>query len=283
MAYTKASVRLLAIAVRTSYSPAMPDLSRLLIAALLTCLSAFAHGEKLRIVTEPWAPYVYEENGQAKGIDYDVTVEVFKRLGVEVDWQFLPWKRCLAMIDQGQADGILDIFYTEQRANQLYYPSEPLSDVEFVLFYANARPHSVNTLEDLRGLTVGTSPGYSYAAAFSDSPLFTREPAPTHEANFGKLQRGRIDLLITDRRVGRFLSKHLGLGQQISELPLVVSRQEQYLAMRRDTGMDVLAQRFAAELQRFKNEPAYAALNARYSSASENFPTTVEQQEHSRP
>ena len=259
----------------------MPDFTRLLTALFLTCLSAFAHGEKLRIVTEPWAPYVYLEDGQAKGIDYEVTAEVFKRLGVEVEWQFLPWKRCLAMIEQGLADGVLDIFQTEQRDSQLFYPSEPLSDVEFTLFYANDRPHKVKRLEDLRGLTVGTSPGYSYGAAFIDSPLFTREPAPTHEANFGKLQRGRIDLLITDRWVGRYLVRNLGLEQQISELPLVISRQSQYLAVRRNVGMDLLAQRFAAELRRFKREPAYAELHARYASAGENFQPAVEQQERS--
>jgi len=269
--------------VRTSYSPDMPDFTRLLTTLLLTCLSAFAHGEKLRIVTEPWAPYVYLENGQAKGIDYDVTVEVFKRLGVEVEWQFLPWKRCLAMIDQGLADGILDIFQTEQRGTQLFYPNEPLSNVEFVLFYANARPHSINRLQDLRGLTVGTSPGYAYASAFSESPLFTREPAPTHEANFGKLQRGRIDLLITDRRVGRHLRKDLGLDREISELPLVVSTQSQYLAVRRNAGMQELMQRFAIELRSFKQEPAFTALNARYAGIPENFPATVEQQERSTP
>ncbi|MCW2268532.1 putative amino-acid-binding protein YxeM precursor [compost metagenome] len=261
----------------------MPDFARLLTALLLTCLSALAHGEKLRIVTEPWAPYVYLENGQAKGIDYEVTAEVFKRLGVEVEWQFLPWKRCLAMVEQGLADGVLDIFQTEQRDSQLYYPSEPLSDVEFVLFYANARPHAIKSLEDLRGLTVGTSPGYTYASAFSESPLFTREPAPTHEANFGKLQRGRIDLLITDRRVGRYMINNMGLKQEISELPLVVSRQSQYLAVRRNVGMDLLVQRFAAELRRFKREPAYAALNARYAGAGDGFRTAVEQQEHSTP
>ncbi|WP_442110348.1 substrate-binding periplasmic protein [Pseudomonas sp. NUPR-001] len=261
----------------------MPDFSRLIAALLLTCLSALAHGEKLRIVTEPWAPYVYLEDGQARGFDYEVTVEVFKRLGVELDWQFLPWKRCLAMVDQGLADGILDIFQTEERRKLLFYPNEPLSDVEFVLFYANARPHNVSSLNDLRGLTVGTSPGYAYASVFSESTLFRREPAPTHEANFGKLQRGRIDLLITDRRVGRYLSKNLGLDQQVSELPLVVSRQSQYLAVRRSAGMDVLMQRFAVELRRFKSEPAYAALNARYAGVGDNFRTTVEQQERSTP
>ncbi|NBA96645.1 ABC transporter substrate-binding protein [Pseudomonas sp. R5(2019)] len=242
----------------------MPVLFRFLTALLFVCLSATAQAEKLRIVTEPWAPYVYLEDGKPKGIDYEVTALVFERLGIEVEWQFLPWRRCLAMLETGQADGVLDIFRTAQREDQLYYPSEPLSDVEFALFQANDRPHRVDRLEDLRGLTVGTSPGYTYSQAFRESTLFKREPAPTHEANFGKLERGRIDLLITDRRVGRLAIKTLGLEGRISELPIVMSREKQYLAVRRNVGMDLLAQRFAAELKRFKREPAYATLNARY-------------------
>src|SRR3546814_366869 len=137
----------------------------------------------------PWAPYVYEENGQVRRLDYETTAIVFKRLGIDVQWQLLPWKRCLAMLEQGLADGALDIFHSNERDAMLLYPSEPLSDVEFVMFYANARPHPFRTLDDLGGLTVGTSPGYLYSQAFSESPLFKRETAPTHEANFGKLQQ----------------------------------------------------------------------------------------------
>ncbi len=185
----------------------MPVILKLLTAALFTCLSLAAYGEKLRIVTEPWAPYVYDEQGVMHGLDYEATVIVFQRLGVEVQWQFLPWKRCLAMLEQGQADGALDIFHSHDRDALLLYPSEPLSEVEFVLFYANARPHLARRLDDLQGLSVGTSPGYLYGAPFSDSTLFKREPAPSHEANFGKLLLGRIDLVITDRRVGQHVIK----------------------------------------------------------------------------
>ena len=162
------------------------------------------------------------------------------------------------------ADGALDIFHSNERDATLLYPSEPLSDVEFVMFYANARPHPFRTLDDLSGLTVGTSPGYLYSQAFSESPGFRREAAPTHEANFGKLQLGRIDLLITDRRVGRHVLEQMQLGDQVTENPMVVSRQSQYLAVRRNAGMDLLVQRFGAELKRFKREPAYAELSARY-------------------
>ncbi|MBT2340152.1 transporter substrate-binding domain-containing protein [Pseudomonas fluorescens] len=242
----------------------MPVIVQFLTAFLLLCLSVAARAEKLRIVTEPWAPYVYEENGKVVGLDYETTAIVFKRLGIDVEWQLLPWKRCLAMLEQGLADGALDIFHSDGRDATLLYPSEPLSDVEFVMFYANARPHPFRTFDDLKGLTVGTSPGYLYSQAFSESSLFERETAPTHEANFGKLQLGRIDLLITDRRVGRYVLKQMRLGDQITENPTVVSRQSQYLAVRRNAGMDLLVQRFGAELKRFKREPAYAELSARY-------------------
>ena len=267
----------------------MPLISQFMTVLLFTCLSFAARGEKLRIVTEPWAPYVYEENGKALGLDYETTAIVFNRLGIEVDWQFLPWKRCLSMLETGQADGALDIFHSDERDATLLYPAEPLSEVEFVMFYANARPHPFRTLEDLKGLTIGTSPGYLYSKDFSESPLFTREPAPTHEANFGKLVRGRIDLLITDRRVGQHLLDQLSIRSKITENPTVISHQSQYLAVRKNAGMDLLVQRFGAELKRFKREPAYAELSARYGAgpvAAINVTTatatpakTVEQQE----
>ena len=265
----------------------MPVILKLLTAVLFACLSFTAYGEKLRVVTEPWAPYVYDDNGSMRGLDYETTMIVFQRLGVEVEWQFLPWKRCLAMLDQGHADGALDIFHSHERDALLLYPSEPLSAVEFVLFYANDRPHPAQTLDGLRGLTVGTSPGYLYGEAFSESSLFDREPAPSHEANFGKLSLGRIDLVITDRRVGQHVIKAMGLEGKVSQAPLVVSRQPQFLAVRRGAGMDLLVQRFAAELKRFKQEPAYATLSAKYGRMHEQtapIPApehAVEQQESS--
>ena len=93
----------------------MPAITRLFWILLLACLSPLAQAERLRLVSDDWAPYVYQQNGQPRGIDYEVTTQVFKRLGVEVEWQFLPWKRCLAMIEQGLADGIVDIFQIDAR------------------------------------------------------------------------------------------------------------------------------------------------------------------------
>ena len=259
----------------------MSAITRLLCILLLACLSPMALGERLRLVSDDWAPYIYQDGGQPKGIDYEVSREVFKRLGVEVEWEFMPWKRCLAMIEQGLADGVMDIFKVDARTAYMVYPIEPMSDAEFVLYQASRRRHAIHQLSDLDGLTVGTSPGYAYGPEFLEATGFKRESAPSHEANFGKLVLGRIDLLITDRLVGRYLRRQLGLEQQVEELPLVVSRQPQYLGLARKPGREQLAQAFADELRRFKQEPAFVAIIERYIGDTRHLPHAVEQQESS--
>src|SRR5690606_8420098 len=157
----------------------MPLFQRQILVALLCTLALAARAEPLRIVTEAWAPYVYEENGRPAGLDYEITAEVLRRLGVEAQLQFMPWKRCLLAMEQGQADGILDVFHNAEREPAMVYVAEPLSEVEFVLFYARKRPYAYHSLEDLRDLLIGISPGYWYNnQAFRDSRLFSREEAP---------------------------------------------------------------------------------------------------------
>lgn len=248
-----------------AYSAVMEVQRRILIITLLACLSLAARGQPLRIVSEAWAPYIYEENGELRGLDYDAARIVLQRLGVEAEWQLLPWKRCVVVLEQGQAEAILGIYRSEEREATIIFPSEPLSQIELVLFYSKTRPYPFRRLDDLQGLKVGVSSRYWYSdRAFGESELFTREPAPDHAANFGKLLRERVDLAINDRYAGRFLLERMGLGGEIDQHPRVVSRDPLYLGLRRSAGLDQLARRFASELRRFKREPAYSLLSTRY-------------------
>lgn len=243
----------------------MPPLARRLACLLCGCLAFGARAEPLRIVTEGWAPYVYENQGRPSGLDYETSAEVLRRLGVEVEWQFMPWKRCLLAFEQGHADGILDIFRLAEREASMRFIEEPLSEVEFVLFYAKSRPYPYRALKDLNELVIGTSPGYWYNdQGFRESRQFTREEAPSHEANFGKLVRQRIDLVVNDRRAGQYLAAQLGLGAQLGYNRKPVGSDRLYLALRRTPQLEALATRFADELRRFKREQAYQQLLARY-------------------
>ncbi|MNG08578.1 hypothetical protein D3C84_919470 [compost metagenome] len=134
-----------------------------------------------------------------------------------------------------------------------------------MLFFARNRPYPYRQLEDLRDLVIGTSPGYWYNdAEFRRSKLFSREEAPSHEANLGKLVRHRVDLVVNDRRAGMFLAAQLGLGQQLGYNPQALGSDRMYLALRRDPKLQALAEAFAKELRRFKLEAGYAQLQTRY-------------------
>lgn len=244
----------------------MPVFQRqILVTLLLLSMSFPAHGQVLRIVSAAWPPYIHEENGTLRGLDYEATETVLRRLGVKTEWQLLPWKRCLLALEQGQADAVLDIFHTAEREATIIFPREPMSEVEWVMFFDKARPHPFDNLADLRGLKIGTSAGYWYPnAAFRESTAFIREPAASHGANFGKLLRERVDLVINDHRAGHFLLAKMGLSQRITHYPRVISRDRLYLGIRRGAGLERLAERFSHALRHFKREPAYAALKASY-------------------
>lgn len=78
--------------------------------------------------------------------------------------------------------------------------------------------------------------------------------------------RDRVDLVINDRRAGDVLLARMGLREAVAHHPRVLSRDPLYLGLRRNAGLDELAQGFSRELRRLKRERAYAALQARYSS-----------------
>ena len=237
----------------------------ILFVVVLACLSLTAQGRTLRIVSEAWPPYIYEENGELHGLDYDTTRIVLQRMGVQTEWQMLPWKRCTLALEQGKADAILGSYRTQKNEATLLFPSEPLSRIDLVLFYAKNRPYPFRALDDLQGLRIGVSSRYWYSdRAFAESAQFVREPAPNHAANFGKLMRERVHLVVNDRHAGRFVLDSMGLNDAVAYHPQVVGRDFLYLGLRRNAGLDELAEDFARELRLLKLEPAYALLLARY-------------------
>jgi len=80
----------------------------------------------VRIVSSTWEPYEYEEDGVAKGIGVDVTVEVFKRMGYEATVTFVPFKRALDMIQSGEADMLTDVNKNEEREVYAIFIEEPI-------------------------------------------------------------------------------------------------------------------------------------------------------------
>ena len=237
------------------------------LAALLFTLSVLlpAQAQPLRVCTNEWPPYTLLEDGQVRGIDADLLTLALDKLGIPHEMTLEPWRRCLRKMKDGQLDILLDAFYNEERAQQMLFPTEPMAENAMVLFYATARPHIVNSVSELSGLRVGTEPGYAYGDVhFANGDHFTREDAPSLEANFGKLLLGRIDLVITARAVGLYTARMLGMQEAVdyNRTPLYSDRV--YAAFSRKPEVAALLPRFEAELRRLKASPDYARILQRY-------------------
>lgn len=240
-------------------------MARLFVLITLLSCTFHSHAQPLKVCTNEWPPYTLLEDGQVRGIDADLLHLVLTNLGVPYDITLEPWRRCLHKMSEGKLDILLDAFYSDERAKTMIFPSEAMAESAMVLFHARARPHVINSVEDLAGLRVGTEPGYAYSnQAFATGNHFTREDAPTLDANLGKLLLGRIDLVITDRAVGLYTAKTMGVHDAIAFSPQPLYSDRVYAAFSQRPVTAALVPRFENELKRVKRTAQYAAILRRY-------------------
>ena len=89
-------------------------------------------------------------------------------MDVEPEFYLYPWKRCLSMVMDGQADAIFPPFLTEERTEFLHFPSEPVSMTRNVIFAPMESEIKIDQLDDLKNLIVGINKSYSYGPKFDE-------------------------------------------------------------------------------------------------------------------
>lgn len=172
--------------------------------------------EELELLTESWPPYVETDDDGARGLTVDILEEALEPLGIDLVVREVPWKRALAMVERGDADGIFPLNRNQERETFLRFPENPLAFSEGVLFHSVDRPLEVGRLGDLAGMRVGLSSGYQYSGGLRETPGVFFEETPTDVLNFQKLAAGRIDVFPCDRLVGNAHLVELGFDDRIT-------------------------------------------------------------------
>lgn len=239
-------------------------LSLVTMTALFALAPGAASAETIDVVSDSWPPYVFEDGGRIAGTDYETAKAVLEGMGHQLRLTFYPWKRCVAMVEDGSADAIMDAGKTPRRERALVFPDEPLSSSRTVLFHLKGKPFVFRSLADLRGLKVGTQLGYSYSAEFDRARGFTKDPVESVETNIRKLLYGRIDLFMANRNFGLFEANRMGVLNQIGHSEKTISSGDVYLAFSRKSPKSVLAGEFETALKRFKGTDRYRAILKKY-------------------
>ncbi|MBI9079812.1 MAG: transporter substrate-binding domain-containing protein [Pseudodesulfovibrio sp.] len=219
---------------------------------LLSASFSFAAADEIRFVYEDYAPYAYQENGEAKGFHVDIIRVVCSRIGVTPIFLHRPWARAIEDVRTGVADGIISIFKNSEREKYLYYPDLGLSEEESVVFVKRDGPE-VTTIQDLDGLKVGIIRGYFYGEGVRE-----QLPSKIYEFLDGEmllrmLGENRISAGLGIRNTGEYMLEKLDYEDQIV-VALVLSKRQMYVGFSKEMGErgKRLVEDFNRELKKLK-------------------------------
>lgn len=171
---------------------------RRLLAALLAL--AFAPGiaagaEKVTFCFNYWPPFTHNVEDRVVGISVELIDEAARRLGVTVEYQELPWNRCLQYVRNGVAHAVVDAAAREE------FVQGPTS---LGIYSDTLWVHSASAIEspeDLRNARIGLVDGYRYSDEIMDMIArlgMTPELSVDDPANLRKLAFRRTDAAIAD-------------------------------------------------------------------------------------
>lgn len=185
--------------VKSVVGEGMLLLGRLL---LLLAVIPTVQATSLKTVSNDYAPF-YSQNMHLNGVVYQLANEALEQSGYQTSHQFYPFVRATALTQNGIADGIIGLWYRQEREQWASY-SEPLLSVNIVLLKRKDRNIRYQQLQDLSPYRIGIGRGYANPAAFKQAKLNT-EAGNSDDENLKKLFLGRVDLVLISEDVARHL------------------------------------------------------------------------------
>ncbi|TFW09862.1 transporter substrate-binding domain-containing protein [Oxalobacteraceae bacterium OM1] len=182
----------------------------MLVLGLAALLPARAASAVMRLTSGEWPPY-FSEHLPEGGAAARIVVEAFAREGVQAELGFFPWRRALALARSDKWDGSA-VWSRNAEREQDFLMSDPVMEVEYVLYCVKERPVAWKTVDDLARYRIGITDDYFYGDAFDAGVRQGRlavQAVSSDEQNFRKLLAGRIDVFPMDRVVGMTLLRRL--------------------------------------------------------------------------
>ena len=189
---------------------------------LMSVTTVYAQ-DTLKVVSLEYRPMVYTENGVQKGVGLDTLMEMAKRANIKMDVEIIPWVRAVAMVKNGEVDGIFPAARTAEREDYGVFMNRPLYVSVYGIFVKKGNEFKYDDINSLAGKRIGIIAGNLFGDAFEKSKkngLFSvDENGHDVEQNFNKLISGRFDAFVVTSIVGIDTAKRMGILDKITLLP----------------------------------------------------------------
>ena len=201
-------------------------LPRLLACILLwLAASAWAQPQALRLAFSELEPWMTQQDGRYAGAYTEIVRELARRLGLPLQVIDCPFKRCLKLMEVGEADLIIGARQSPQRMAYLHYLATPYrrTSADRVFILRADDPRRPGRYEDLSGLRIGVASGSDYFARFDADTTLLKDTAPNNESSLRKLLLGRVDCIVLPEDQALALLGQLGVQDQVALAPLRVA------------------------------------------------------------
>ena len=179
---------------------------------LLCTLPVRAQGPVLEVAAWIFPPFAHlDASGEFQGQSVETVKKVLTIMGYTPKMVAMPFKRCLANMQDGHMPIMLPCATSEERRTYMQY-SDPVYHITTVLWKRGGDLEDCwRDYDDLAGLRIGVGLGYSYGAKWDEAAASGKfvldfsggkSPELTH---FQMAAVGRIDMFISDLSVGLFL------------------------------------------------------------------------------
>lgn len=231
--------------------------------ALVPYAAGAKHGASPIILATNYPPFDIEAPVDGlHGFDHEVTLEAFKRQGIEANIVYVPWSRAVSDTENGNAPGLLTCAHTEDRSKH-YTFSAPISQEAYGIYYrTGVSIDGIHGMSDLAGYSVASVLEYAPNATLKDNGAVLVD-IPSDEAGFKMLQLERVDFVYTGLAAGKYLIRKLGLEDQFRFRSFVVW--DYFLCFsRKHPDSENLRQHFNAGLAEIKADGTYEAIHSKY-------------------
>jgi len=162
----------------------------------------------------PWK--FTEGRDDVAGIDIQVAKALLGEVGLSPKYLKMPWKRCLAAMEEGEGDIMNGVLRSPERETYLYFLEPPYKNKTVKVFYVlKGSGTAIGRYEDLRGLTIGTTLGVKYFERFDADRTLSKDVVKYDPINLRKLAAGHIDCFIATEETGDYLIRKEGLDGRI--------------------------------------------------------------------
>lgn len=230
------------------------------VVAVLFALMTATPGHALETIAFDQAnpPFMYQDNGQARGLYPAIIAEAFRRMGVGVRLLAFPWLRARQGADAG-VWGLGGLYMNTARLETYDY-SEPIFEERLLLYVLRGQEFPFSEVGDLTGKRIGVMRGWSYGNGFDHAVAGGRilaDPVANDQANIGRLLLGRVDAIVITAESLALLRDRLDPGNRLVALPRPLAANLTYLSFPKSKNLVPLLERFNKELQAMRRDGSW--------------------------